>query len=884
MSLLVGLFFVAFAQAQYTFQVDTILNNGPKSNRINLVYLGDGYTASQQTQFIADVNANVNLFFNVTPLKEYKSFFNVYAVRVISPQSGARHDSTAADCGTATPPVPKRWPGGPAQNYFGSMYDYGGTHRLLYAPNTAAINNVLNANTPWYDKAMILVNSPYYGGSGGTYSIASNNTSSAEIMIHEFGHSFAGLADEYGGAYCTGTEKPNVTQNINPATIKWSQWLTPGIALPTLPFTNCTGVGAYNGANYCNNGWYRPQCDCKMRTLGQLFCAVCKQEFVKKIWDYIGANAIENPIPASSTDTVYVNGAGNQTFTANVLNTTTSTIKRKWYVNNQLVETETGATTSFLFAGASYANGVYTVKLEAKDTTGLNRKYTLPTTTKTWIVKKTGNLSGLPPTIVTVNTVNPTCGQPNGSVTVALVMGTAPFTYSWGNGFTTNGLAGLSPGTYNVTVSNQYGQATGSYTLTNQGMPFNFQVNNPTICQGQSATLTTSNLLATYTWAPATGLSSTTGAPITASPTVTTTYTVTGTYQGCTNQTTATVFVATPPSVSITLIDTPCVGQTNGILTANSPNAIANWFWSNGATSQIITNVGEGTYTVTAYDGMCTVSASKAVFAKNCTVTPGNCTPPQGLTVETTCPHTKFVWTPTAPSPGGYKLRYRKTNVTNAPWTYIVTNLTYATKTVTAGSYETQVMSYCNTAKTDSSVYSAPLAFTVVNTTQPPTFTITNIMSSSFKMTFTTHTGNNYTYQKRVVGTTSWGPNIYFTPLYNGQYYNIFQYGLTPNTAYEFRIRANCTSGYSTWVPFNVTTNSANLRTDGTEAIRVAPNPTSGTFTVYGTYQWMKLFNAAGQLVYTSANHSAYYNLKHLPKGTYVIEFNTGENFKLVFQ
>ena len=136
-------FFSLSSFAQYTYVVDTILNNGPKSNRINLVFLGDGYTTAQQTQFLTDVNNVLTPFFNTSPLKEYKNFFNVYAVRVISSQSGAKHPNNASDCSTAIPNVPVSNP----NNLLGGTFDYGGTHRLLYCPNTAIISQILSTNS-----------------------------------------------------------------------------------------------------------------------------------------------------------------------------------------------------------------------------------------------------------------------------------------------------------------------------------------------------------------------------------------------------------------------------------------------------------------------------------------------------------------------------------------------------------------------------------------------------------------------------------------------------------------------------------------------------------------------------------------------------------------
>jgi hypothetical protein len=76
-------------QAQ-TFEVDTVLKNGPISDRINFVFLGDGYTAGEQEKFITDVNDILNEMFSQAPFKQYKSYFNAFAVKVISAESGAK--------------------------------------------------------------------------------------------------------------------------------------------------------------------------------------------------------------------------------------------------------------------------------------------------------------------------------------------------------------------------------------------------------------------------------------------------------------------------------------------------------------------------------------------------------------------------------------------------------------------------------------------------------------------------------------------------------------------------------------------------------------------------------------------------------------------------
>ena len=149
---------------------------------------------------------------------------------------------------------------------------------------------------------LVIVNSPLYGGSGGAVATFSTHASAAEIALHEMGHTAFGLADEYESyAGCASGEtdhnnyvggepvEPNVTLNTNRNTIKWKSALTsPADALPTTVNANCAQcdtqanpkpagyVGAYTGARYYHCGCYRPAYDCRMRTLGQPFCAVCQ--------------------------------------------------------------------------------------------------------------------------------------------------------------------------------------------------------------------------------------------------------------------------------------------------------------------------------------------------------------------------------------------------------------------------------------------------------------------------------------------------------------------------------------------------------------------------------------------------------------------------------
>lgn len=530
-----------------TFTVDTILNNGDKTNRINLVFMGDGYTSSQQAQFIVDVNTILDKFFLTSPLTEYKPFFNVYAVRVNSVESGAKHPNSATDCSTASPAVPVMTP----NTYFGATFDYGGTHRLLYCPNTTAINNVLQTNTPWFDKALIVVNTPYYGGSGGNYSIGSVHPSSAEIMIHEFGHSFAGLADEYGGSYCTGLEKPNVTQETNPSLIKWKNWINPGMPIPTPANSNCSSVGLYNGANYCTNGWYRPKCDCKMRTLNQPLCDVCKQEFILKILQTV--NLIDSYTP-SNASVINMASNGSQVFNAQVLNDIPNTIKTQWKLDGNVVATNTE---SYTVDASTLTTGTHTLILTASDTTAMARTV-LPSYTTTWNINIGSGSS------VTLQAFNPVCSN----ASAFTLTGGSPVggTYS-GNGVSGNtfnpALAGA--GTHNITYT--YNSQTATQTISVTAAPILTGASTATICSGSNTTLSVSGATS-YTWTPSSGLSATTGASVTSSAISNITYTITGNSGSCTATKTVAVTVNALPNVTASGSTSVCSGNST-TLTAN---------------------------------------------------------------------------------------------------------------------------------------------------------------------------------------------------------------------------------------------------------------------------------------------------------------------------
>ena len=296
-----------------------LFENGPPSNKVDILVLGDGYTAAEQQKFVADATRLVGLLFdNYEPFKSRRADFNVRLLHLPSPESGVfRPDSQ----------VFRRTP-------LQAQYGIFGSERYVLTYDDRALREA--AGTAPYDFVEILVNDARYGG-GGIYNhqaTAAADTSWAEyIFVHEFGHHFAALADEYYTsevAYETGQQErpepwePNVTALKDPEKLKWRDLVTAGTPLPTpwdkdafekesravqverrqiiarhsppealdelfrrqavvetkmlggMPYAG--KVGAFEGASYEAKGLYRPSVDCIMFTRDDVgFCPVCQR-------------------------------------------------------------------------------------------------------------------------------------------------------------------------------------------------------------------------------------------------------------------------------------------------------------------------------------------------------------------------------------------------------------------------------------------------------------------------------------------------------------------------------------------------------------------------------------------------------------------------------
>ena len=358
------LFFLLISQLCFSqiFETIPIIENGARNKRINMVVLGDGFTAAQQADFVSNATTLVNYIFAKAPFAQYKNYFNVYAIKVISAETGVKHPGTASD--VTEPVIPVSNP----NNFLGTSFDVGGTHRCVYSNTTNKVTQVLASNVPDFDIAFILGNSTEYGGCGGTYAFLSKHASANEIVVHELGHSFGKLADEYW--FSGSGESPNKTTNSNPATNKWKNWV--GI--------NSVGIFPYTESPT----WFRPHENCEMRLLNREFCSVCSQQMIERV------HTLQNPIDSfTPSNASAINLTGPITFNVNEILPVPNTLVNTWSLNGTPLS---GTSNSTTIPAANFTNGVNTVLFSVVDNNTLlkvDNHATLHVGTISWTVTKT---------------------------------------------------------------------------------------------------------------------------------------------------------------------------------------------------------------------------------------------------------------------------------------------------------------------------------------------------------------------------------------------------------------------------------------------------------------------------------------------------------------
>jgi hypothetical protein len=334
----------------YSQPLTTMINKGPSSNRVDVVFLGDGYINTDISGgiYVNHINSLLDYMFkpglNQDPFYRYRNYFNIHRIDVVSNQSGADVPPLGIFRDTALD---------------ASYYYDGVTERLLYI-NQWKTDMVLNSGltgAPFKaEMPFVTVNETRYGGGGGTYAVyAGGNTASNEIALHEMGHSFSNLADEYGGIaqQYAGSEPPEINVTTDSSGAKWSQWLgynQPGIGT----------IGVYEGARYYDFGLYRPSESSKMRVLNTPFNAIAREKIILDI--YVLTDPLDRWLDNSrkliNPDSLWVDTIDPEVITV------------EWYVNNELVPGANEET----FNPLEYCldPGIYTVIAHAFDPTGFD--------------------------------------------------------------------------------------------------------------------------------------------------------------------------------------------------------------------------------------------------------------------------------------------------------------------------------------------------------------------------------------------------------------------------------------------------------------------------------------------------------------------------------
>jgi len=307
----------------------TLFEHGPPQQKVDIVLLGDGYTAAELPAFHADARRLTEALFSYEPYKSRRQDFNVRAIDLAVMESG----------------VTRPHAGKYRRTILGTQYSIFDSERYVLTYDNRTLRDVLSAAP--YEAVVILVNEKQYGG-GGIYNAMATAAVGSEfadyLLVHEFGHHFAGLGDEYYTspvAYETGAVdlvepwEPNVTALHDPADLKWRDLVTPGTPIPTSwgkaefeeharamqerrqrliadqapeeefdalfreqrevelgmlgAVPNAGQVGAFEGAAYEPRGLYRPEIDCIMFSRNMTrFCRVCQRAIERVIELYAG--------------------------------------------------------------------------------------------------------------------------------------------------------------------------------------------------------------------------------------------------------------------------------------------------------------------------------------------------------------------------------------------------------------------------------------------------------------------------------------------------------------------------------------------------------------------------------------------------------------------
>jgi len=259
-----------------------IAGTGDPHTSLDIAFIAEGYTSSEMEKFRNDVKRMGEIILAEAPFDKYADRINIWAVQAPSQESGTDVPGEGIYVNTAL-----------SASYYTFDVD-----RYLTTQDIRRVNDYAAAAP--HDQIIVLINSPRYGG-GGVYNYYSASTAdhplTPKVLTHEFGHGFAGLADEYYSSEVAYEEfypldvelwEPNITTRVN-FDAKWKNLIAKSVPVPTPNEKRYIGVtGLFEGGGYSAKGIYRPSFDCRMKSNeADSFCEVCQDALEKMILFYL---------------------------------------------------------------------------------------------------------------------------------------------------------------------------------------------------------------------------------------------------------------------------------------------------------------------------------------------------------------------------------------------------------------------------------------------------------------------------------------------------------------------------------------------------------------------------------------------------------------------
>lgn len=259
-----------------------IMGTGDPHTSLDIAFIAEGYTRGEMEKFRGDVKRMAEIILAEAPFDKYSDRINIWAVEAPSQESGTDVPGEGIYVNTAL-----------SASYYTFDVD-----RYLTTQDIRRVNDYAAAAP--HDQIIVLINSPRYGG-GGVYNyysaVTSDHALTPKVLTHEFGHGFAGLADEYYSSEVAYEEfypltvepwEPNITTRVN-FDAKWKNMIARSVPVPTPNDKRYTGVtGLFEGGGYSAKGIFRPSFDCRMKSnQADSFCEVCQGALEAMILFYL---------------------------------------------------------------------------------------------------------------------------------------------------------------------------------------------------------------------------------------------------------------------------------------------------------------------------------------------------------------------------------------------------------------------------------------------------------------------------------------------------------------------------------------------------------------------------------------------------------------------